>query len=733
MSDSRISGLYRLGIAERIDELHRRGWLSDVDAELLRQGRHTLLRRNADKMIENVVGVFGLPLAIAPNFLVNGREHMVPMVVEEASIVAATSSAARLARATGGFMAQCAELMLAGQIYLYDVPDPEKAIERLESRKAEILACANAVHPRLIERGGGARQIELRCVDLRDGQRIVAVHLLIDTCDAMGANLVNTICEAVAPQIVAACGGRVALRILSNLADRALVTAQVRYRLDDLAVPDIDATTVRDQIVLASDIACADPYRAATHNKGIMNGIDALAIATGNDWRAIEAGAHAYAAVGGAYQPLATWSVDAEGDLAGDIAVPLKLGIVGGNLDANAGAALGLRITGVGSARELAELTAAVGLAQNFAALQALATKGIQHGHMKLHARSVASSADVPDDLFDEVVEELVVSGEIKVWKAVEILEEKRSRSASVPAAGTAAGKVILLGEHAVVYGKHAVALPIADAVTADVKVSKQASTVSVPAWNIRDQLVTNDASGIGAAVSLIQRDLGIADSHFAIRLHSRLPRAMGLGSSAAFAVAILRAFDAELGLGLDNAKINAIAFACEKLAHGTPSGIDNTIATYGHAMLFRRAESLELEELHPVEPVPLVIACSSKSGLTREQVAGVRRRRAQSRAQYDAVFEQMDALSLAGAAALARADYAELGMLMNVCHGLLNAIEVSTPELEGMVGVARAAGAAGAKVTGSGGGGSIVALCPGAVEDVRKALEAAGFRTLGY
>ena len=733
MSDSRISGLYRLGIAERIDELHRLGWLSDADAELLRQGRQTLLRGNADKMIENVVGVFGLPFAIAPNFLVNGRDYMVPMVVEEASIVAATSSAARLARAGGGFAAQCAEMMLVGQIHLYDVPDVNDAIERLDARTEDLLAHANSVHPRLIERGGGATGIELRSIDLGDGQRIVAVHLLIDTCDAMGANVVNTICEAVAPQIVEVCGGKVALRILSNLADRALVRANVRYRLEDLAVADIDAATVRDQIVLASDIACADPYRATTHNKGIMNGIDALVIATGNDWRAVEAGAHAYAAVGGAYQPLATWSVGAGGDLAGEITIPLKLGIVGGNLDANAGAAFGLRITGVRSARELAELTAAVGLAQNFAALRALATKGIQQGHMKLHARSVAASADVPDELFDEVVDELVADGEIKVWKAAEILQQKRSRSASESAAGTAAGKVILLGEHAVVYGKHAVALPIADAVTADVKMSKQASTVSVPAWNVRDQVVSDDTSGIGAAVALVQRELGIADSRFAICLHSILPRAMGLGSSAAFAVAIVRAFDSELGLGLDDAKISAIAFACEELAHGTPSGIDNTVATYGEAVLFRRAESLELEELNLVEPVPLVIACSSRPGLTMEQVAGVRRRREQGRAHYDAVFEQMDALSLTGAAALARADYVELGMLMNVCHGLLNAIEVSTPELESMVSIARAAGAVGAKVTGGGGGGSIVALCPGAVENVRKALHEAGFRTLDF
>ena len=731
MSDSRISGLYRLSVAERIDELQRLGWLRDADAELLRQGRHTLLPVAADKMIENVVGVFGLPLAIAPNFVVNGRDYIVPMVVEEPSIVAATSGAAQLARAGGGFRSRCEELMLVGQIHIADIPDVVSALQRIEAGREELLALANSVHPRLSQRGGGVRDIELRSIDLDDGEQVVVAHLVVDTCDAMGANLVNTICETVAPRISEMCGGRVVLRILSNLADRALVTASVRYRLNDLATPEIAAATVRDQIILASDIAGVDPYRAATHNKGVMNGIDALAIATGNDWRAIEAGAHAYAATTGQYLPLATWSADEQGDLIGRITVPLKVGVVGGNLEANTGASLGLRIAGTSAARELAELMAAVGLAQNFAALKALATSGIQEGHMKLHARGVASSAGVPAELFDDVVEELIAGGEIKVWKAAEILAGKRAQGMRGTPAGTAAGKVILLGEHAVVYGRHALAVPIANAVTADVAARGQESTLSVPEWKVSQMIDYGAASGMDAAVALIQKQLGIADARFSIRLHSMLPRAMGLGSSAAFAVAIARAFSVELGLGLDDARINAIAFACEKLAHGTPSGVDNTIATYGEAMLFRNGDAPQLEQLTLVERPPLVIACSNRSGPTMEQVAGVRARRDRSRSNYDAIFDQMGALSQSGAVALAGADYSQLGLLMNICHGLLNAIEVSTAELDSMVSIARSAGAVGAKVTGAGGGGSIVALCPGTADTVCAALGAAGFKTI--
>ncbi len=699
MSDSGISGLYRLGVTERIAELQRNGWLSEVDAELLRQGRHVILPSRADRMIENVIGVFGLPLGIATNFVVNSRDYIVPMAVEEPSVVAAVSNAARLARSSGGFSAMCNESLLAGQVHITGVSDPEQALERLAEAEEGLLALANAVHPRLIERGGGARQIELRRVELSQADAtnsVIAVHILVDTCDAMGANLVNTICESVAPRIAELCGGHIALRILSNLVDRSVVTANVIYKQDDLSTTDFDAATVRDRIVLASDIANADAYRAATHNKGIMNGIDALAIATGNDWRAIEAGAHSFAARSGDYLPLATWSVDDNGNLAGQIQIPLKVGIVGGTVTANSTAKLGLRMTAVESARELAELMAAVGLAQNFAALRALVTSGIQEGHMRLHSRSASAAREEPAE----------------------------------PVYGAkAAGKVILLGEHAVVYGKHALALPIPGAVSASVETCDFESTIDIPEWGISRVIGAGD--GVDAAVRLIMRELGIEKSAYAIRVQSALPRAMGLGSSAAFAVAIVRAFDASLQLGLDDKRVNDIAYECEKLAHGTPSGIDNTIATYGVPILFRNAESLQIDTIEFDVPPPVVIACSTTPGLTREQVAGVRARRDKNPAHYDALFDQVDALSQAGATALSNGNYDELGALMNICHGLLNAAQLSTPELESMVSIARAAGAVGAKLTGGGGGGSIIALCPDTAAVVRDALGAAGFRTL--
>ncbi len=706
MKKSRISGLHRLDVPARIAELQRLGWLSEADAGLLAHGGHVLLTSSADKMIENVVGVFGLPFAIVPNLLVNGRDYIVPMVVEEPSIVAGVSNAAKLSREMGGITAASSESLLAGQIHITKIGNVETALSALGEAQEELLAAANAVHPRLIERGGGARELETHLLELSGERAAIAAHLLVDTRDAMGANLVNTMCEAIAPRVAELCGGQVALRILSNLTDRSLVNARVQFQLDE---------TVRDGIVLASDIAQADPYRAATHNKGVMNGIDAVAIATGNDWRAIEAGAHAFAASSGRYLPMATWSVSADGALRGELTIPLKVGTVGGTRDVNPAARLGLRIAGVEAAQELAELMAATGLLQNFAALRALATSGIQAGHMKLHARSVALSAGVPDALFDEVVAELTAGGEIKAWRAQEILAEKQDKARTGEgSAGHAAGKIILLGEHAVVYGRHALALPVSNAVVATV--SAGGASLHPPE--------------IESMVGLIRRELGI-DEHYSVTVSSALPIAMGLGASAAFAVAIVRAFDAELGKGLDDAAVNAIAFKCERLAHGTPSGIDNTIATFGQSMLFRRGDVLEANPLNLNEVPPIVIGCSHTTGLTRDLVDGVRSRRERNPGHYDSIFDQMDALSREGAQALQVSDYGKLGELMNVNHGLLNAIGVSTPELENMVSLARAAGATGAKLTGAGGGGSIVALCPGKVEQVRAALEAAGFRTL--
>ena len=732
MSDSRMAGLYKLSVAERIAELENLGWLSSSAARNLQAGRQVIGAVAADKIIENVVGVVGLPLAIAPNFIVNERECIVPLVVEEPSIVAALSSAAALARIKDGFSATLSESLLAGQIHVVEIRDVNAAIAALEASFDELLGLANAVHPRLLARGGGVRDIEWRLVQLQDGTSLVVVHVLVDTCDAMGANLVNTICELIAPRIAEICGGEIALRILSNLTDRSICKATVCYPVDALASDGMNGAEVRDRIVLASNIAMADPHRAATHNKGVMNGIDALAIATGNDWRAIEAGAHAFAAQGGSYTALTRWSIAANGDLAGEIRVPLKVGILGGTVASNPGAALGLAISGVQSAAELAELMAAVGLAQNFSALRALASSGIQKGHMRLHARSVATSVGTPDNQLDAVVAKLVQSGEVKAWKAKEILEDLAGAKTDDDAVvATAAGKIILLGEHAVVYGRHALAIPIPDAVEAALTPRHKSTTVTVHGWGLHTVIDRDNKEGINAAVSLIFDELRVGNLNFAINITSSLPRGMGLGSSAAIAVAITRAVARSMDVEIDDSEVNEIAFACERLAHGTPSGIDNTLSCYGEPMLFRNADNAYRETLQLKEVPPLVVGFSSKAGPTSAQVEGVRTRFDRDTLRYEAIFDQIDEISIAGTKALQTQRYDELGSLMNICHGLLNAIQVSTPELEDMIGIARDSGAIGAKLTGAGGGGSIVALCPGTENDVRSALNQAGYETL--
>jgi len=737
MSDSRISGLYKLSVGERIRQLEKLGWLSSASAGDLHAGRQVVSLQAADKMLENVVGIFGLPLAIAPNFLVNNRDCIVPLVVEEPSIVAGLSGAAALARFSGGFVARLDESLLAGQIHVVGIGDVDDALKSLADAREYLVATADAVHPRMKKRGGGVRDIEFRALQLPNGSPLIAVHILVDTGDAMGANLVNTICESLAPSITATCGGDVALRILSNLTDRSVCTASVRYSIEALATGDMSGEQVRDGIVVASQIADVDPYRAATHNKGVMNGIDALAIATGNDWRAIEAGAHAFAARDGRYSTLTKWSVDSDGSLAGSIELPIKLGIVGGTLASNPAAALGLAISGAESAEQLSELMAAVGLAQNFAALRALATSGIQKGHMHLHARSVAMTAGATEAELDNVVEKLLASGEVKSWKAGEILDNLHSAESVIEndkkvTKASAAGKVILLGEHAVVYGRHALAVPISDAVHAAVHPVSGRSEIVVKEWRLKSVVDASSTDGIDGIINRILQELDAIGSGFAIDVSSQLPRGMGLGSSAAIAVAITRAIAGSLGMYIDEQRVNDISYACEKLAHGTPSGVDNTLSCFAEAMLFKNDGALKFETLELRAQLPLVIAFSHQVGLTHEQVAGVRSRYDEDSARYENLFDQIDRLSRDGAIALAAGRYEELGRLMNVCQGLLNAIQVSTPDLENMIAIARENGAVGAKLTGAGGGGSIVALCPGVEYDVRSALYRAGYATLG-
>ena len=739
MTDSRISGFYKMDVAQRIDALASSGAIDSADAVRLQSGRACLPVKIADKMIENVIGTFGLPFGIAPNFLINGRDFLVPMVVEEPSIVAGLSGAAKLVRETGGFTTRADESLLAGQIQIAEIQDPDRLIDLLMSRQNDLCDLANKSMAGLVRRGGGARRIEIYKRQLEDGEWTVMLHLLVDTCDAMGANVVNTACERIAPEVEALSGGRVVLRILSNLATRSLVCAELLLPTSALALDGFAGDRVRDDIVLATQTANADPYRATTHNKGIMNGVDAVAIATGNDWRAIEAAAHAYAVRDGAYRSLSDWRVDREGNLCGKLIMPLKVGIVGGSLNANPGVNLGLRIAGVGSARELAGMMAAVGLAQNFAALRALVTHGIQRGHMRLHARSVASTAGVSSERFDDVVDAMIRSGEIKAWKAEELDRAAGSGPAESAApiettqtgVGASSAKVILLGEHAAVYDKHVLALPLRDAVRASISRCDGPVRLQLNEMGRRQTVTLNKGAGGGGltgALQLIQKRMGVDQQGFEIAIRSRVPAAMGLGSSAAFAVAIIRAYDDLLDAGMDDRAVDSLAFDCEKLAHGTPSGIDNNLATFGQPVLFTKGSATRTRPIQLAESPPIVVAASGLRGVTKEQVAGVRLRFDANRQLYSTIFSEIDEISIAGAVALRERDYKTLGSLMNVCHGFLNAIEVSTPELERMVSTAREAGAVGAKLTGAGGGGSIVALCPGTETQVAEALASEGY-----
>jgi hydroxymethylglutaryl-CoA reductase len=375
----------------------------------------------ADQMIENAVGVVGLPLGVGLNVVVNGRDYLVPMAVEEPSVIAAASRAARLVREAGGFEADADTSVMIGQVHLLGIADLDAAAARIEAACDELLQAANAVHPNLVRRGGGARGVEVRAIRESACGPILAVHLLVDVGDAMGANAINSIVESVAPCLEALAGGTARLRILSNLADRRRARARARIPVSLLQHAAVDGREVAQRIHEAWAIAAADPYRAATHNKGIMNGIDAVAVACGQDWRGIEAGAHAFAARNGRYEPLSRWTVE-DGMLIGGIELPLAVATVGGNMDLNPRVGVSLRLLGTRSARELAMVMAAVGLAQNLAALRALVTDGIQRGHMALHARGLAAAAGAPAALRTEVTRRLIASGEVKLAKAREIL-----------------------------------------------------------------------------------------------------------------------------------------------------------------------------------------------------------------------------------------------------------------------------------------------------------------------
>src|SRR5215212_8678643 len=427
MTNSRISGFYNMTLDER------RAALEDAAAsppgtdlpppDLSPFTTGGLSPEAADHMIENVIGLYSLPLGIALNFQVNGRDVLVPMTLEEPSVVAGASFMAKLARAGGGFTDTTTDPLMIGQMQVINVTNLEEAKLKLYEKKAELLAEADSIDPILKKFGGGARDLDVRIIADSPIGGFLVVHLIYDVRDAMGANAVNTACERLAPRIEGITGGKVHLRILSNLADRRIARARCSIPLKELAFDDFSGEEVRDGIIAAYAFAAVDPYRAATHNKGIMNGVDSVVIATGNDWRAIEAGAHAYAARSGKYTSLSTWNKDANGNLVGTLEMPMAVGIVGGATKVHPAAQAGVKLMGVKTAGELAEIIVSVGLAQNMAALRALATEGIQRGHMSLHARQVAIAAGASGDMIEKVAAEMVMEKIVRIDRAEEILK----------------------------------------------------------------------------------------------------------------------------------------------------------------------------------------------------------------------------------------------------------------------------------------------------------------------
>ena len=413
---SKMSGFHKLSPAEKLEAVKEFSNLSEEDVELMRK-TGALEIEAADRMIENVIGTTEYPLGIATNFLINGKDYLIPMAIEEPSVVAAASFAAKLARPRGGFTASSDDPLMIGQIQLVGVEDIEESKKKIMLNKEKIFDMANKCDSILVKFGGGVRDIEIKDYETKRGKMLV-VHLVVDVRDAMGANAVNTMAERVAPFLEELTGGKVRLRIITNLADRRLARARAVWDKDILGEETVD------RILDAYELAANDQYRCTTHNKGIMNGIDAVVIATCNDFRAIEAGVHSYAARNGKYETITKYEKDEEGNLVGTIELPMALGLVGGATRTHPIAKIAVKIVGVKSAKELSEVVASVGLAQNFAALRALATEGIQKGHLKLHASNFAVMAGATGDRIDEVAKRMIEEKNITAGRAKEILDE---------------------------------------------------------------------------------------------------------------------------------------------------------------------------------------------------------------------------------------------------------------------------------------------------------------------
>src|SRR5699024_11079011 len=425
MKTSRIPGFYNMDVAERRKILTDMELFTNEETEFL-FSKEALQVETADNMIENVIGTYPLPLGLGLNFLVNGKEYAVPMAIEEPSVVASASYIAKIVRNAGGFKTEATDRVMIGQIQVVGCPDIQAAKKILMDKRDSIIKDANAAYPSLVARGGGAEDIEVRILNEDSDStfnQMLVLHVYVNTCDAMGANIINTMVESLAPKIEMLTEGKVYLRILSNLPDRCLARSRCVIPSELLASDGYSGEDVRDGVIQAYEFAASDPYRAVTHNKGIMNGIDPIVIATGNDWRAVEAGAHAYAVRDGHYGSMTRWSKDNDGNLVGELELPMSVGTVGGSIRVHPMSRISHKILGVDSARELAQIIGSERLSQNLGALKALVTDAIQRGHMALHSRSVAIAAGATGDMINVISQKLIEHKDIRIGKAKELVE----------------------------------------------------------------------------------------------------------------------------------------------------------------------------------------------------------------------------------------------------------------------------------------------------------------------
>ncbi|MFH1686730.1 MAG: hydroxymethylglutaryl-CoA reductase, degradative [bacterium] len=718
---SRIPGFYRLSVEQRLALLARDYGLTEHEIGLLRSGT-ALKIDQAVNMVENAIGVLGLPLGVVPNYLVDGREYLIPMAIEEASVIAAASKAGRLIHRAGGFTTLVDEPVMIGQIQLVQIDQAEEAKAKILGDKTEILRLANDAIPRMVARGGGAIDLDVRILDGGPGVNAMAiVNLLFDVREAMGANTVNHACEAVAAHIGRLTGGRVNLKILSNLADRRLARAEFKLPFDKLADGRLSGREVAQRLVEASRFAWVDPYRAATHNKGIFNGLCAAALSLGQDWRAIEAGGHAYAAHDGQYRSLATFEIE-DKHLHGKIELPLQVGLVGGAVDVHPGFRILRKVCGVSSTRDLAGVLASVGLGQCFAACLALCTDGIQKGHMALHARSVALSVGVPPNEVDRVASEMIRRGQVRAAVAESILNEAdgyraRTRSGPAPLAEAfATGKVVLFGEHAVVYNQPGITTTIQPGLRVRILPDPDGPRFLTPHFQQVFTLPSGnpDFSVFSKAAVVAMKRYGVDKDPIAIDIESELVPGMGLGSSAAFSVALCRALrqykHMESGRQWQNGMFNDVQHL-ESFFHGNPSGVDAATILSGGVLWFRKGPPREIVPMRLASQVSGIVCVVEPGASTRELVEEVRRRHDQDPERVGAIVRDIGEITVDAGIALGAGDLADAGGLMFRNHELLVKLGVSTPGLDDAVKLLLDRGVLGAKLTGSGGGGAVVAL----------------------